>query len=338
MDAWKYSKPLASWLFAGALLVSCGDAGPTLIEAPLGDFPASIEQLGIHPDPADLEAVDARALPYAPAHALWTNGSEKYRYVVLPEGETIDASDPERWSYPAGTLIFKTFAYPRADGSMRPVETRVMRLAEDGDWEFASYRWDPDGRGGSRAALRVAETVPVEAFGESFEHTIPSERQCRQCHESGQRRTLGLSDRSLAEPVAGGESELARLVAAGAVELGDRTPLVIPEQADADTRAVIAYVWANCTHCHDGSPGANAAFDLRPEVFLENTIDRDTESEASAAGVRIVPGDPDASVVLSAMVDEDGARAMPPVGIDRRDAEAIALIRRWIAALPPTTP
>ena len=234
----KYWKPLASWLVAGALLASCGDEGPTLIEAPLGAFPASVAQLGIYPDPADLDTVDARAVPYAPSHALWTNGSAKLRYVVLPEGETIDASDPERWTYPTGTLIFKTFAYPREDGSLRPVETRVMRLAEDGDWEFASYRWADDGRSGARAELRVAERVPVQAFGESFEHTIPSERQCRQCHEAGQRRTLGLSDRSLADPGDGGESELDRLVAAGAVELGDRAPLVIPAQADADTSRV----------------------------------------------------------------------------------------------------
>lgn len=338
MNDWKYSKPFASWLVAGAMLASCADPGPTLIEAPLGAFPASVEQLGIHLDPADLETVDPRAIPYAPAHALWTNGSAKLRYVVLPEGEVIEASDAERWVFPVGTLIFKTFAYPRADGSLRPVETRVMRLGEDGDWDFATYRWSADGREGSRAAERVAEAVPVEAFGESFDHTIPSERQCRQCHEAGQRRVIGMSDRSLAEPDAGGESELDRLVAAGAVELGGRAPLVIPEQSDADTRAVIAYVWANCTHCHDGSVGSNAAFDLRPEVFLENTIDRDTESEASAAGVRIVPGDPDSSVVLSAMLDSDGARAMPPLGVDRRDDEALALIRRWIAALPPTTP
>ncbi|UJR78272.1 Hypothetical protein I5071_2990 [Sandaracinus amylolyticus] len=328
MNAWNCIRPIAIAL----LLASCEDAGPTLIEAPLGEFPSSVEQLGIYPDPADLDTVDVRAVAYAPTHQLWTNGADKHRYVVLPEGETIDAADPERWTFPTGTLLFKTFAYPREDGTSRPVETRVMRLNEEGEWDFASYRWDGDGRGGARAELRVAETVPVDAFGESFDHAIPSQRQCRQCHEAGRRRVLGLNDRSLADDT----NQIDRLVESGAIDLGARTPLVIPAHESADERAVIAYAWANCAHCHDGSVGTNAAFDLRPEVFLENTIDRETESEASAAGIRVVPGDPDTSVIVSAMLDDDGARAMPPLGVQRRDAESIALIRRWIAALPST--
>lgn len=313
-----------------AALASCAmPAGPMLIDEPLGDFPSALSGLGLYPS-GGIDQVDERAFEYAPTHELWSNGSQKFRYLVLPAGTKIAADDAEEWTFPSGTLIFKTFAYPRADGSLRPVETRVMRLTASGKWEFASYRWTSD-RGGIRAELEVAELVSVDAFGETFDHAIPSLRQCRQCHEAGSRRTLGLNDRSMVD-VIDGSSELERLIAAGWVDLGGREPTSIPE-SDPQERAVIAYVWANCTHCHNGEALPSASFDLAPEVFLANTINRRTESEAASAGVRIIPGDPDGSVIVGAMLDDDDARAMPPIGVQRRDAAAIEQISQWIAGL-----
>ena len=110
-------------------------------------------------------------------------------------------------------------------------------------------------------------------------------------------------------------------------------------QIQAETAWVLGYVTGNCTHCHNGEPDlANSSFDLRPDVFLANTVGRETESSASGLGVRIVPGDPDASVLYLAFTHQDNGtdiKAMPPLGIQLRDVAAGERMRDWISSLQP---
>ena len=310
------------------------DGGPTLLDAPLAEPPDDADDLGLFADVARLEVVDPRAIEYRPAHELWSNGADKRRWVVLPAGEHADATDPEAWEWPVGTLFFKAFSF-RADATSAPspVELRMIRRDSDG-YTYAVYRFDADGHATRLPGLTPVPVDVTTADG-TLTHEIPSQRQCRQCHEAGRRRTLGLNDLSLADtPVGGDRPEIDRLVELGVADLGGRAPVRI-EHPDPDTQAVLAYVWANCAHCHDGSVGPNSSFDLRPAVMLENTIDQPTASEAATEGIRIIPGDPDGSIVYRALADEEGARAMPPVGVQLRDAAAIALFRRFIENLPP---
>ena len=118
------------------------DEGPpanSLVAQPELELPGSLSDVGLFRDLSKQTPYDV-AMAYEPVWPLWSNGSAKQRYLVLPKGVRVDTTDPERWRYPVGTLLFKTFSF-EFDGASRPVETRLMRRSVDG-WDFATYLWN----------------------------------------------------------------------------------------------------------------------------------------------------------------------------------------------------
>ncbi|HXY38575.1 MAG TPA: hypothetical protein VEQ10_02850 [Vicinamibacteria bacterium] len=100
--------------------------------------PATLQATGLYADPA-AKRVREDVLPYTPQYPLWTDGAEKRRFVYLPPGTWIDASDPDAWRFPVGTRFWKEFGFHR-----RPVETRYLENTAGG-WRFAAYVWSDDG-------------------------------------------------------------------------------------------------------------------------------------------------------------------------------------------------
>lgn len=282
------------------LLAACQSGAPrdSLIRNPLDPFPESLADVGLYPDLSDLTVVTPEAQLYEPQWPLWTNGSSKDRYVVING----DMDLPSPAVYPSGTLFFKTFGY--ADG---PAETRVMRLAEDG-WEYGTYVWD-----GDDATLTDGRTLVTvdrtNANGDAVQHAVPVTLQCRTCHESGPSAVLGYSPEQLGAPIDSGD------------------PL---------TDEFLGLLQGNCVHCHNGSDAPSASFDMRSDVALSNLIDRPTQGSASAGGIRIVPGDPQASVLYQAMAGDSGdaeVADMPPLGVELRDDAGLDIVSRFIESL-----
>jgi len=324
---------------APSLVLCLAGCGPDPIEAPEGsllreplqELPTRISEVGLYPVAPDLGSVPTRAVFYEPAWPLWSNGSAKRRYIVIPAGETIDNRD-EPWSFPAGTLLLKTFLYPDdgfADG-LRPLETRLMRLDAEGSWDYATYRWNDDATDATLVDPSAPDPVPVSSEGRDFVHTIPAKLECRSCHESREGEVLGFDPVQLGAD--GGQLEVLTTLGIFAVA---PSPGSI-EHEDPVTREVLGRFYGDCVHCHNGGDGPSASFDLRPEVALKNTIGVMTASSASAYGTRIVPGDPGASVLFQSYSGETSdpeVKLMPPVGVDLRDNASIELLRGWISAL-----
>jgi len=261
-------------------------------------FPELLSAWGIFPDAPALWNSPADFQFYEPRYPLWTNGAGKLRHVLLPEGREPETVGTER-IWPVGTVFFKTFLFDTV-----PVETRVLRVAEDG-LRYAVYRWNDEGTDAELLDIAEATPVDVEVDGEPFVHEIPSRDDCRTCHAVGERRILG------------------------------HTPLQLEEiaiDAPAETAEIIGWAQGNCVHCHDGSGDTGTSFSMRPAAFLANTIGQPTEGSAAGAGIRVVPGDPDGSALVRAFsrVDENFP-AMPPLGVQRRDDVALARLRAWIA-------
>lgn len=311
-DRLAYRIRLSALVALTALLGACGsgepqleaiapppvDGEPSYLDDPIGPLPETIEELGLHGNPVDLRRTHPRALAYEPAFPLWSNGSAKERFLVLPPDQTIDPTNPSSWSFPTGTLFLKTFSYPDAgeSGGSRPVETRVLQSSDSG-WEYAVYLWDEAGKTAALRDISRSAAVPVEHDGESFEHVVPSKLDCRKCHESEPNTVLGFREIQLG-PSGAPESELTRLAARGVFGSEPRPEFERIEHEDPLTEDVLRYFQGNCVHCHNGGEGASSAFDMRHEVALENLIGRKTEGELLSDGVRVVPGDPDASVVF----------------------------------------
>src|SRR6185503_1868432 len=115
---------------------------------------------------------DPRNAPFAPQYPLWTDGAVKSRWILLPEGATIDTTDPDHWIFPVGTKLWKEFAF-----GGRKVETRFSWRASQTEAVFAP-------EAGVRNAVEIAP---------GKRHSIPGSLDCRVCHESGPDRVLGFN-------------------------------------------------------------------------------------------------------------------------------------------------
>ena len=123
-----------------------------------------------------------RGCSFTPQYPLWTDGATKRRWILLPEGSAIDASDPDAWVFPVGTKVWKEFRFGAAS-------RRVTWSASPAAWVFATYLWSAGAgdavlapKGGARG---VCET------GLGTRHDVPSVLDCRACHEAQRSRVLG---------------------------------------------------------------------------------------------------------------------------------------------------
>lgn len=310
------------------LLSACGDdasPGPSEerwlldVEAPL---PEHLRGLGLFEDPAARRPYED-LLPFEPEYPLYSNGLDKERLLYLPEGAEIDATEPDGWRFPVGTVLVKTFVY---EGS--PVETRVLFLREQG-WDYALYEWDSEG-GDAELQPGNWPEKPVELGNGELTHTLPARLDCRTCHETHEEvagtAVLGLSALQFDEDL------LER-------DVFTTNPERIPVggRTTEESRA-FGYFVGNCIACHNGGDGTNAAFSLYPDEAIENTVDQPTETE-SGEGIRIVPGSPEQSVLYEAVVEaplpgyRGPFKVMPPLGVNRPDPDAAAILGAWIEEL-----
>lgn len=272
---------------------------------------------------ADVEArVPSDAVvTYTPRYPLFSDALDKDRLLYVPAAKTIGTSDPN-WQFPVGTVFVKTFL----DGDT-PVETRLLFQREDG-WDYALYAWREDGTDADLLAGNWAEQE-VE-LGDGTTHVLPARLDCRTCHETSEEAignpVLGVSALQLSDELA--ESGLF-----------DTLPTAQPvEGATDEETAALRYFIGNCVSCHNGGEATNASFSLYPDKAVELTVGVETEAE-TGEGIRVVPGDPNASVlyisvVLAAEPDYPGPfKKMPPVGLTRRDPEIEPILRDWIEGL-----
>lgn len=327
-------------LLLGALaLLACdegsGPEGPASavgwLEDVEADVPVWLSDTGLYRDLTTLTPATG-VLPYEPPHLLWSSGTDKHRLLYLPPGTTVDTRDGDAWDFPVGTVLVKTFSYPDIEGRTGdvPVETRLVFRREDG-WHYAEYHWNAEGTEARAFQGSWPETL-VELLGSDgvvFDYALPGRVDCQACHETNAGSpVIGISARNLPESLRG----------AGVFE-PEPEPVALPGRTPEES-AAMGYLLGNCVHCHHGQGGGdNAAFSLRPEDLVANTVNRPTESSASGDGVRVVPGDPEGSAIFEAVVlapqpDYDGEfKPMPPLGVLRVDPDAARILRAWIEGL-----
>jgi hypothetical protein len=123
---------------------------------------------------------------FTPRYPLWTDGAAKRRWILLPAGTSIDASNRDAWDFPRGTKLWKEFAFDRA------VETRLIERLADGSWRFAAYVWRDDGSDADLAPERGIRALPV-AGAPNGRYVVPSRNDCLACHEGAPVPVLGYS-------------------------------------------------------------------------------------------------------------------------------------------------
>lgn len=316
-------------------------AAPGLCDVAL---PERLSQTGLYADIASKQVAPGN-LAFSPQYPLWSDGARKRRWIALPPGTSIDASDPDAWVFPVGTRLWKEFAFDRR------VETRYIERTAEG-WVFATYRWLDDESDALLAPKFGERAVYPMAEGGSYD--LPARSDCRACHEGNVSRVLGFSALQLsgardpgaphAEPVGPSAVDLAMLVRQGWVKGLPADLAAFPPQIPARSaveRAALGYLHGNCSNCHNAR-GPLASLDFSLEVrlgggastpaALTTAVDRTARFQPSGAApmARLAPGHPEASLLLQRMARRDPISQMPPLGSRVVDREAVALIERWI--------
>jgi hypothetical protein len=276
---------------------------------------------------------------FTPGAELWSNGLHKKRQVILPKGRKIDVSKRDLWDFPIGTIFVKTFLFDGPNG-MKPVETRLIRRTDNPDiveqYRFDVYRWNAAGTDATLLNIDEPTPAPVTVGGRSFTHQIPSREDCRKCHGTNDTTVIGFDEIRLNSALRPGDTtQLETFSEAGFFN----APLPSPAAQVTDANPVLArvklYVFGNCHHCHNGNDPQ--VFDMAPDRFVATVVGKPTAGSGTAPGIRVVPRNPQMSVLYRQMTRMNlvmGENPMPPVGVQVADTAAVELIRQWILSLP----
>lgn len=294
--------PLTLIAAVAALAWGCAHADP---------LPVHLRDTGLN---------DSRNLSFSPQYPLWSDGAHKRRWIYLPPGTAIDASRPDAWEFPPGTRLWKEFSLGG------PVETRFIERLPDGTWRYATYIWNDEG---TDATLAPADGIAALATHDGY--SIPSQSDCRACHESTAVPVLGFSalqlspDRDPLAPHADARSDidLDDLVARGLIK--NLPPAAARPRIQASSpieRASLGYLHGNCGHCHNESE-ARVPVDL---TLAQSAADDAAHSDRVLRSLRHVR-----TRFLARVSSRNPQKQMPPLGTRLIDVEALALLERWIA-------
>jgi uncharacterized repeat protein (TIGR03806 family) len=298
---------------------------------------------------ANLDPVNG-VIPYNVNTPLFSNYSEKLRFIRLPEGSAAVYNDTGVFDFPEGTVLIKNFFYPNdmRDHSRgrQIIETRLLVKEREG-WQPYPYIWNKEQ---TEAIYDPAgETTSVTYVNRSGKkikspYVIPNKNQCRGCHTTNNRlMPIGVSARQINrvfEYRSGKKNQLEHWKEIGLLrELPSNAPaLAVWDDAESGTldQRARAYLDANCAHCHSRSGAANTS-GLYLDIFETNPTHLGVFKPPVAAGrgagdlkFDIKPGEPQHSIMIFRMKTNDPAIAMPEIGREQVHSEGVALIEEWI--------
>ncbi|WP_337058570.1 SO2930 family diheme c-type cytochrome [Pseudomonas sp. USHLN015] len=273
-------------LIALLLLAACGRQ-PEPRFMPEGDaYPEKLSEWGMlrladgHLQPM------AAVLPYDLNTPLFTDYAHKMRTLWMPDGQAAQYGE-DHFDYPVGTVLTKTFYYPRDEQGrllkngqddrdpreglaldrVRLVETRILLRQKDG-WMALPYVWDEAQK---EATLEWAgasfDLELLDAKGErlAVDYQVPDANQCAGCHEERHGegvRPLGPKARHLNKDLVyadGPDNQLVHWQRRGFLSGLPAAVASVPRNAlfgqprDGESLELQArsYLDANCGHCHN---------------------------------------------------------------------------------------
>jgi len=303
--------------------------------------PTSLVCTGLYVDIAE-KALAPGVEAYAPAVPLWSDGASKQRWISLPPGTKIDNSNPDEWTFPVGTKVWKQFS---KDG--KRVETRLWQKMSATYWVDATYAWNADETAATRSD---GGDIP---WGTGTYH-IPTGDECQKCHRGRTDRILGFDQVLLGLPDATGLT-LDVLAAAGRLTAPPKTtPLVIGDDGTGLAAPALAWMHVNCgTTCHNRNSNATAwstgMFLRLDPTQLDGRSVKGFDTLTTTIGVaavtpdwkgktRIVAHDPAHSLLYQLISHRGTGNQMPPIATSVVDEADVPLVEAWIEQLAVPAP
>ena len=321
------------------------------------------EQLLLHED----------MLPYDLLTPLFSDYALKLRTVWMPPGTSAIYNSREVFDFPVGTIITKTFYYPRdpdnvdavlrtdADvhgfgdntfdlNAVRLIETRLLVRQASG-WDALPYVWNSEQSDaslqltGAIQRLRMRDSNELSKPAVEFAYIVPNRNECASCHavdqNEGQLHPIGPASRHLDKTFThyreGPDAQLAHWVARGI--LSDLPSARMASSLTGTEQQARAYLDVNCGHCHQpgGSADTSGLFLHAAETsLLKMGVCKPPVAAGRGTGghrYSIVPGAPDESILLFRMNSKELDIQMPEVGRSLVHAEGVSLVRNWIEQL-----
>lgn len=344
-----------------AVVAACGGGdgtGDEVCAIPDGDGPAvlgdgpmctHLSSYRLFTDIAT-QTVAAGVVPYDLNTALFSDYTEKQRWIWLPPGTAMQWDDVESFALPVGAYIIKTFSYlddrRQPSGPRRLLETRILVHRATG-WEGAAYVHDPET--GDALVTSAAKTIDASWIHDDGEtltnaYVVPSKNQCKNCHNEHDEvmTPIGPKARHLNR-----DGQLEAMVAAGTLDGAPADPASWPKAPVFDdpstgTLEERARGWLDidCAHCHNPTGAARTSgLDLsigQTDPFTLGVCKPPVAAGQGSGGRDwgILPGMPDESILVYRIESTEADVKMPELGRNLVHAEGVALIREWIAAMP----
>lgn len=295
-----------------------------------GASPQSLSEFGFFVDPA-AQSPAPGVTPYRLNTPLWSDGSEKLRFVYLPAGTKALADEDGLLKFPVGTALIKTF---KLEG--RLIETRVLLHRETG-WLALPYQWNAEQTDAKLvvAGARIEAKTPA---GEAISYAIPNKNQCKECHALGDTVTpIGPKARNLSAVWLTDFAKAGKLD--HAPKVARRIPLWEDRAKVPVAVAARAYLDVNCAHGHNpvgaaSNSGLFLGWEISDPVML-GFAKRPVAAGRGSAGLEydIVPGKPEQSILYYRMASLEGGVSMPELGRASLDRDGLTIIHAWIRGL-----
>ena len=337
-----------------------------------GEFPQRLSDWGVVYRAGDELAVNQGVVTYDLNTPLFTDYAHKLRTIWVPKNSKGSYNAEDDISLPVGSIVTKTFFYPRdgeillmtqseandfsEHGSMknlnldnvRLIETRILVHLEDG-WHGLPYIWDEQQQD---AWLEIAGgTIEVALVSEhsrqSFNYVVPDFNQCQGCHienmTSGEMGLLGVKTRHLSKNYRENKiDQLQQWMNLGVVQVFE-LPLEVnvdwrDSSLDINERAR-SYLDINCGHCHNpkGAADTSGLFLHRGATAeLRLGFCKPPVAAGQGTGGRpfgITPGNADESILSYRMKSLNLGAMMPELGRSLVHEEGVALVESWINQL-----
>jgi uncharacterized repeat protein (TIGR03806 family) len=340
----------------GELYMTSLERGPirtlTFRQEASTNLPSRLGATGAFEDVAALTPQPA-LLAYSVNSPLWSDGAAKRRWLALPEGGTIGFAPSGAWTFPAGTVFVKHFDIAldeRAPERRRRLETRLLVASADGAYYGASYKWNAEETDADLLLESQTEALDItlsDGGTRRQEYFYPGPSDCLTCHNTRAGSVLGVRaaqmNGEVLYPATGLKanqlwtwSELGlfdRRLSPDEVRALPALAALDDESRSAEDR-VRSYWDSNCSMCHGIIPGMRASWDARYQTPLAQQGVVLGPSVANEGAFVVVPGDVAASLLATRDRSTDPNVRMPPIGRTRADAAYVALLERWIRALP----
>lgn len=330
--------------------------------APEGSPWATLDEWHLFADARALTLAEG-VIPYDVNAPLFSDYTVKRRFLWLPKGTRIGWQDTERWNFPVGAIMIKTFAYPidardPAKGQ-RLLETRLLvHESAPAGWISHTYEWNAEQ---TKATRKVAgDTIDMTWIDEAGKtrtnaYEVPNTNVCQECHgETGKTGSLGGRTRQWNRTYdygKGPENQIDHLVTLGLLDVAppataQRQTLLDPSGTGDVGERGRAYLDVNCSHCH-GVVGLAKGTALRldydhTDPLTGNLTDYGVCKAPASSGAGgtcglsfdVVPGHSDQSILVCRTDSIAPKVTMPPVGHKLIHDEGVALLKAWIDAMP----